>query len=411
MKLSVVICVYNTAPEYLRVCLDSIVNSTLSDEEREICIVDDGSSIDYSSLLANYKHKYVKTENRGIFSARRTGVGMAEGEYVTFVDSDDTVSINYHLPMIERAMDTGADIVINDWAFHTERCRYFCRRDTTVERDLLLDGDDILTAFTAQAGREHSFFVLWNKIYSAKLIKRAMDLAGEVVSLRPRFSFSEDALINFFAHREANRLANVHSGYYFYRIHDEQTVKVVSREKLADHIECMALTLDAMERGAEGRENSFEIKKNIDLWRALMSRTHFSYAKSGGYTDLYPLIAERYGCKKLRGSTLRDGSVYAVVTILPSNFSSIDAQLLQIFRTDGEIAVSDAHLHPYVKKTLEFMKDHGVRVKFSRKNGIKLEPPRVSLKLKIVHNYLLYTIGNILFPKGSRIRAALKKLV
>ena len=62
MKLSVIICVYNTEKSYLEKCLDSISSSTLHDYE--IVIIDDGSTEDYSEILTKYKVKYSKTENK-----------------------------------------------------------------------------------------------------------------------------------------------------------------------------------------------------------------------------------------------------------------------------------------------------------------------------------------------------------
>ena len=156
MKLSVLICVYNTAKEYLAKCLDSITRSTLRDYE--ICMVDDGSTVDYSDFVSSYGLKYVKTENRGILAARLRCIEMAEGEYSVFVDSDDTVSCDFHQPMVDTADRACADIVMNDWAFHTERARYCCLGDSTVSGDVFADGEEVLFKFLSQEGREHSYF-------------------------------------------------------------------------------------------------------------------------------------------------------------------------------------------------------------------------------------------------------------
>ena len=108
MKLSIIICVYNTDYDYLDKCLTSLTRSTLGnatmlkDEkiEYEIIFVDDGSSKDYTSLVEKYGVRYTKTENQGIFLARALGISLATGDYIAFCDSDDTVSFNYHLPML-----------------------------------------------------------------------------------------------------------------------------------------------------------------------------------------------------------------------------------------------------------------------------------------------------------------------
>ena len=122
MKLTVIICVYNTDKSYLDECLSSITHSTLAtaklcdrdDIGYEILMVDDGSTEDYRDLVDKYGVRYVKTENRGIFTARALGVELADGDFITFCDSDDTVSFNYHLPMLMTAEFHSADIVINE---------------------------------------------------------------------------------------------------------------------------------------------------------------------------------------------------------------------------------------------------------------------------------------------------------
>ena len=175
MKLSIIICVYNTDKGFVDECLGSLAASTLS--EHEIVFVDDGSTVDYSDIIDKYKPIYTKTENRGLFGARLHGISVARGEYIAFVDSDDTVSKNYHMPMLREAERTGADIVINDWAFNPMGIRNYCTADSTIAGNVDVRGD-ALAFYTSQRGREHSYFVQWNKLFRAELLKKsAADIA------------------------------------------------------------------------------------------------------------------------------------------------------------------------------------------------------------------------------------------
>ena len=63
MKLSILICVYNTPPEYLNSALRSVTESTLKsfEGEWEICLVDDGSTVSYDALTLEYGVRYLKT--------------------------------------------------------------------------------------------------------------------------------------------------------------------------------------------------------------------------------------------------------------------------------------------------------------------------------------------------------------
>ncbi len=417
MTLSIIICVYNTDKDYLDRCLHSLTESTLGyptminrpDIDYEIIFIDDGSSIDYSDLCEKYRVKYTKTENQGIFSARALGVELATGDYIAFCDSDDTVSFNYHLPMLLKAESEGADIVINDWAFHTAKARYYCKRDSTICRDLSLSGGEVILAFMAQRGFMHSYYVLWNKIYRASVLKGAIKACrGGLGELRG-FSYSEDALINFFAHLSAKKLVNIHTGYYFYRIHDSQTVSVASEDKLKSHIECMSKTLDIMECEIEKREDKDSLIPHLFAWREYMSRSHYSHARASRYLSLYPIIKERYKVKRLKKAPFSDGRAYHRNTLIGSNIEEIDELLLQVWLGKCT-AIRQPKKHSYAYRALSFMRLVGIQFTIDT-CAIKIPKEKISLKRKILLNPLVYNLGMLLFPKGSKIRAFLKRKV
>ena len=421
MKLSIVICVYNTDKGYFDTCLKSLTDSTLSataicgrrDISYEIVVVDDGSTLDYSDVIAKYPAiTYTKTENQGIFKARALGVSLASGDYITFCDSDDTVSYNYHLPMILTAERTGADIVINDWAFHSQRVRYCCQGDSTITTNINKSGKDVLLAFTEQKGREHSYYVLWNKVYSAPILKAGMlEAIGEAEKAcgDARYNYSEDALINFFTFKRAKKLVNIHTGYYFYRIHDSQTVNVTSKEKLLTHINFTSTTLRIMREGVAGLDGEEALLQNLREWELVMSRTHYSYAKKNGYTDLYDVIKERYRTDKLETSRFHDGSAYSKNKILADNFDEVDDALLAIWR-NSEKTVRASKSGKYVKASLTFTEtEQSVRIDFVNGGGQVIPKELRPLKKRILYNPVVYKMGMIVFKKGGKIRAFLKK--
>lgn len=417
MKLTIIICAYNTDHEYLDECLRSLTQSTLQSAalcgRRDICyeilMIDDGSSVDYSDLVQKYRVRHVKTENRGIFAARALGVELADGDYLTFCDSDDTVSSNYHLPMLLAAEASGADIVINDWAFHSRSTRYYCGADSTINSDISITGDDVLSAFTAQEGREHSYYVLWNKIYSSSVLKSALRSATEASRGVERFNYSEDALINFYAFKEAKKLQNLHTGYYFYRIHATQSVNVTSRERLKSQIDMMAITIDAMRDGCRGRSNEDELISHVNEWAALISRTHYSYARSADYDDLFPYIKEKYGINTLARSTARDGKAYSRNRLLPENFTNIDSALLSVWNS-GNTNVKDISGTDYAKRTLAFITDNREQSSCEG-TAIIIPKAKIPIKKKIIYNHTIYKLGMRLFKKGGRLRAFLKKRI
>ena len=98
MRFSLIVPVYNVA-DYLQKCIDSILKNDCSD--CEIILVDDGSTDGLSSEICDrnasaYPHliRTIHQQNKGLGGARNTGIQQAKGEYLFFVDSDDTIAPN-----------------------------------------------------------------------------------------------------------------------------------------------------------------------------------------------------------------------------------------------------------------------------------------------------------------------------
>lgn len=104
-KISVIVPVYNVE-KYLNECLDSLVNQTFKDIE--VIIVNDGSTDISQSIIDTYtkQYKYIKCiskDNGGLSDARNAGIPYAEGEYLSFIDSDDYVEPDFLELMIKEA--------------------------------------------------------------------------------------------------------------------------------------------------------------------------------------------------------------------------------------------------------------------------------------------------------------------
>ena len=98
MFLSIIIPMYNSAP-FIERCLLSCINQDLPREEYEIIIIDDGSSDNCAIIASNVlkehnNHRIIHQDNKGLSVARNVGLGLAEGDYIWFVDSDDTIQEN-----------------------------------------------------------------------------------------------------------------------------------------------------------------------------------------------------------------------------------------------------------------------------------------------------------------------------
>ena len=111
-EFSVIIPVYNVE-KYLGKCIDSILAQTFRDYE--LILIDDGSLDKSGEICEQYAMKdsrivVVHQKNGGVSAARNTGIDKAQGRYITFIDSDDSVENNYLSSMYTISEDI--DLVI-----------------------------------------------------------------------------------------------------------------------------------------------------------------------------------------------------------------------------------------------------------------------------------------------------------
>ena len=116
MKISVIVPVYN-CEDYLNECLDSILNQTY--KNLELILIDDGSKDSSSDICDQYKERdsrvvVVHKENEGVSIARNTGLNLATGEFITFVDSDDYLDSDAYEKMISIMEEYACDICLCD---------------------------------------------------------------------------------------------------------------------------------------------------------------------------------------------------------------------------------------------------------------------------------------------------------
>ena len=113
VKVSVIVPVYNVAP-YLSACLDSLCNQTLKDIE--IIVVNDNSTDNSLKILEDFSSKDSRIKiinnnhNQKTAEVRNVGLSIARGEYVSFIDGDDYIDLNFYEKLYSMATKNNADI-------------------------------------------------------------------------------------------------------------------------------------------------------------------------------------------------------------------------------------------------------------------------------------------------------------
>ena len=171
MKLSIIVPIYNVAP-YLRKCVDSLLAQDITDYE--IILVDDGSTDDSGAIadeivmvvmgnrqwaidnetnsqspIANRPTlRVIHQSNAGLSAARNTGIAVAQGDYIMFVDSDDYLQPNVLGALMEQVERENLDVLRFNYQNVNEQYEVFlpfkdAKRDVDYSEDMV-DGETFL---------------------------------------------------------------------------------------------------------------------------------------------------------------------------------------------------------------------------------------------------------------------------
>ncbi|MBR5553536.1 MAG: glycosyltransferase family 2 protein [Clostridia bacterium] len=200
--ISVIIPIYKTE-DYLRRCLDSVVNQTY--KKLEIILVDDGSPDKSGEICDEYAQKdnrikVIHKENGGVSSARNAALDIACGEYVTFVDSDDYIHPEACAILFNAAKETSSDVVV---------CGFInVFADKHVKNDYAeiktLENNAILQEYVMDKIRPEA---------CAKLIRKSV--IGEI-RFDTNFTCGEDLLFNYYIFKRSSKACVLDKCLYYY---------------------------------------------------------------------------------------------------------------------------------------------------------------------------------------------------
>jgi len=123
-KLSIIFPVYNVE-QYVRASLESIFRQGLDEKTFEVIIINDGTQDNSMGVIADIIRQHpnisvIHQENQGLSVVRNNGIAQAKGEYILMPDSDDLLIGNSLKPLIEKAMETQADMVFAEFLEMTD---------------------------------------------------------------------------------------------------------------------------------------------------------------------------------------------------------------------------------------------------------------------------------------------------
>ncbi len=246
--ISVIIPVYDVE-QYVEKCIESVVSQSYKD--LEIILIDDGST-DQSGYLCDAAAKnderiiVIHQENKGLSSARNTGIALATGEVISFVDSDDVLNRYFFETLMEVMISQKADIV---------QCGF---RRFTKEREIsepkkvqgqinikVLNSEDCNKGLYGEQANEYT--VIWNKLYHRKIWNQIRFPVGRIY---------EDAFTTYKLFYQADRIAVTTLPLYGYRYR----VGSIMTQRFGTR------NLDLMQ-AYEERSHYYKVNEEVELYR------------------------------------------------------------------------------------------------------------------------------------------------
>jgi glycosyltransferase involved in cell wall biosynthesis len=194
MKISVIVPCYNVAP-WLPACLDSVLGQTF--RNLEIIVIDDGSVDGTGAIIDSYAAQDARIVaihqlNAGLVAVREKGIALATGDYIGFVDGDDTVEPDMYERLMNNALKYNAEIshcgVSFVWPDGHVDAHYGTGK--IIEQDSFTGVHDLLLGEQIEPS-------LCNKIYAKKLVQNS---CLDVTVLN-----NEDMLRNFILFKRARK--------------------------------------------------------------------------------------------------------------------------------------------------------------------------------------------------------------
>lgn len=215
--VSIIIPMYN-AQKYIRKTLESILNQEY--KNFEILLVNDGStdnSIETIEDLVknNSQIEIINKENSGPSDSRNLGIQKAKGSYITFVDSDDYIHTNFLKILMQKALDTNADIVM--CGFWEEYLDGEDRIKKQIENRL---NDEVIKKRSKSILDFNQSMIgyVWNKLYRAEIIR------SKNISFPTGIDLYEDIFFNEQVFKNANIITFISNLLYYYTQRDEESL-------------------------------------------------------------------------------------------------------------------------------------------------------------------------------------------
>lgn len=228
-EISIIVPVYNVEL-YLRKCIESILEQTF--KNFELIIVNDGSTDNSGIICKEYRKidpriKIIHKFNNGLSSARNTGIEIAKGKYIGFIDSDDYINKYMFEILYENITKNNADISMCDYMeVYKDKNEIYCEKQNSEK--LILNNIESLEKIYDKEGWK--YIIVWNKLYKKVLFSEVRFPVGKI---------HEDEMIVHEILYKAKKLVFDKSKLYYYLQRDNSIMSKKDNIQRLDIVEAM----------------------------------------------------------------------------------------------------------------------------------------------------------------------------
>lgn len=221
LQVSIIIPVFNSY-QTIRRCLNSVLNQTY--KNIEAIVIDDGSTDRSRELIRQFANrdkriKIIVQKNKGVSSARNTGILHAKGDYISFLDSDDY--LDPHCVETMLCNIDNADLLICRYNFEGEQKEIFNKyKKTKYEGAIQLT--KILTI--NQAITQYCIIQPWGKLFKSNIIKNRHIMFNEAISL------GEDTLFVLDYIKNVQSIVTIGDQLYIYSIANKNSLSATGNK-------------------------------------------------------------------------------------------------------------------------------------------------------------------------------------
>lgn len=303
--ISAIIPVYNGG-KYISNILQCLQKQTLQDFE--VIFVNDGSKDNSKNLLENYcqqhddQYRVITQENKGVSAARNNGIKHAKGEYICFIDVDDSIH-EYYFELLHRALDNNSKAVA------------FC--NTASQHELINENNLSIDKYTSEEALEKYLYReitpgIWGMIIPKQILE------DNDISFKEGFKYSEDMHMVWKVFNYAQNINHLELPLYIYNENDGSAMTKIDKSRM----DSIYLMKDIESFFKEYNPNFYPLYKKYGVarasWSLLWQVAH--YTKYSGFNKFLQLYDFKNDLKKLLDFKDKKVSMLSFLFLLSNHF-------------------------------------------------------------------------------------------